>query len=100
MIFKDSEISRQPAPVDYTRIAIGDVGFIRRGRFHLLFSAGSPLGERQFGEDVPETFEQLTVGTPVRDEPRQPGCLCTTSVREIEAGLGATIPTALYVLRL
>ena len=93
-------ISRQPAPADYARIAIGDVGFIRRGRFHLLFSAGSPLGERELGEGVPTTFEQLTVGTPARDQPRLPGCLCTTTVREIGAGLGATIPTALYVPRL
>ena len=91
-------ISRQPAPADYGRIAIGDVGFIRRGRFHLLFSAGSPLGERELGKDVPATFEQLMVGEPVRDEPRQPGCFRTTTVREIEAELGATIPTALYVL--
>ena len=93
-------IYREPSPVNYTRIAIGDVGFIRRGQFHLLFSAGSPLGERQLGVDVPETFEQLTVGTLVRDKPRPPGCLCTTSVREVGAGRGATIPAALYVLRL
>ena len=50
------------------------------------------------GEDVPATFKQLTVGTPIRDQPRLPGCLCTTTVRGIGAGLGATIPTALYVL--
>ena len=102
MILKDLEstTSRQPAPVDHARIAIGDVGFIRDGRFHLLFSAGSPLGERELGEDVPTTFEQLTVGTAVRDQPRLPGCLCTTTVRGIGAGLGAAIPTTLYVLRL
>ena len=89
--------SRQPAPTNYTRITIGDVGFIRRGRFHLLFSAGSPLGERQRGEDVPTTFEELNVGTLVRDEPRRPGCLCTSTVRAVGAGLGATVSTTLYV---
>ena len=99
-MIRKTAASRQPSPVDYTRIAIGDVGFVRRGRFHLLFSAGSPLGERQLGEDVPTTFEKLTVGTPVRDQPRLPGCLCTTTVRGIGAGLGATIPTSLYVLHL
>ena len=97
---KKPATSRQPAPVDHARIAIGDVGFVRDGRFHLLFSAGSPLGERQLGEDVPTTFEQLKVGTLVRDEPRQPGYLCTATIREIKLGLDATIPTALYVLRL
>lgn len=92
--------SRQPAPVDYPRISIGDVGFIRGGQFHLLFSAGSPLGERVLGEDVPTTFEQLTVGEPVRGKPRPAGCLCTATVREIGERLGATLPTALYVLLL
>ena len=90
--------SRQPAPTDYTRITAGDVGFIRRGRFHLLFSAGSPLEKRRLGEDFPKTFEQLTVGTLVRDQPRLPGCLCTNTVRGVGVGLGATISTTLYVL--
>ena len=83
--------------MDCTRITVGDVGFIRRGRFHLLFSAGSPLGERRLGEDVPVTFEPLTVGTLVRDTPRRPGCLCTGTVRGVGAGLGASVSTTLYV---
>lgn len=88
--------SREPAPTrNYARISIGDVGFIRRGQFHLLFSAGSPLGGRQPGEDVPATFEELTVGDPVSGEPRLPGCLRTDTVREIGAGLGVTVSTAL-----
>ena len=86
--------------MDYTRITVGDVGFIRRGRFHLLFSAGSPLGERQLGEDVPVTFEELTVGKLRRDQPRVPGCLCTKTVRGVGAGLGASVSTTLCVLSL
>ena len=102
MVFKDSETAtpRQPAPVNYTCISIGDVGFIRKGRFHLLFSAGSPLGERVLGEDVPTTFEELNVGKLVQDEPRQAGCLFTTTVQRRGAGLDVTTPTALYVLPL
>jgi hypothetical protein len=89
---------REPAPTyNYGRINIGDVGFIRRGQFHLLFSAGSPLGERQLGEDVPVTFEELAVGTPVSGQPRLPGCLHTDTVREVGAGLGATASTTVYV---
>ena len=65
-----------------------------------MFSAGSPLGERQRGEDVPTTFEPLTVGNLVRGQPRIPGCLCTDTVREVGAGLGAAISTTLYVLSL
>ena len=65
-----------------------------------MFSAGSPLGDRQQGEDVPATFEPLTVGNLVRGQPRLPGCLCTDTVREVGAGLGAAISTTLYVLSL
>ena len=90
--------SREPAPTqNYTRINIGDVGFIRRGQFHLLFSAGSPLGERQLGDDVPVTFEELNVGTPVSSEPRRPGCLHTPTVRQVGTGLDVTGFTTLYV---
>lgn len=91
--------SREPAPThNYTRINIGDVGFIRRGQFHLLFSAVSPLGERQLGDDVPATFEELAVRTPVSGQPRLPCCLRTDTVREIGVGLSATVSSTLYVL--
>ena len=94
-------ISREPAPTrTYTRISIGDVGFIRRGQFHLLFSAGSPLGERKLGDDVPPTFEALSVGIPEPLQPRMPGCLRTDTVREIGAGLGTTVSHTPYVLSL
>jgi len=90
--------SREPAPThNYTRISIGDVGFIRRGQFHLLFSAGCPLGERQLGEDVPATFEELSIGTPVFGQPRLPICLRTDTVREVGVGVGATVSATLYV---
>ena len=86
---------REPAPTNYTRVDIGDVGFIRRGQFHLLFSAGSPLGERLLGEDVPATFEQLVVGNLVHGQPRTPGCLHTDTIKEVGAGLGDVSSTAL-----
>ena len=85
--FAGNAISRDPTPTrDYTRIEIGDVGFIDKGKFHLLFSAGSPLGERQRGYDVPRHFEPLDVGTPVSSEQRKPGCLRTPTVRHTGAG--------------
>jgi hypothetical protein len=86
--------SREPAPTaGYARIRVGDVGFIRRGQFHLLFSAGSSPE----GQDVPATFEQLNVGTPVTRQPRQPGCLCTNTVRQVEAAVSATVSGIPYV---
>ena len=55
------------------------------------------MGERQLGVDVPTAFEQLDVGTPETDEPRQPGCLHTSTVRPLGAGLVDTVLTTLYV---
>jgi hypothetical protein len=37
-------------------VKVGDVGFIRRGKFHCLFNALCPKGEQA---DVPEGYEQL-----------------------------------------
>ena len=89
---------REPAPTqNYPRIHVGDVGFIRRGQFHLLFSAGCPLGGRQLGYDVPDTFEELTVGTLVFGQPRVPGCLRTDTIRELGASVGVAVSTTLYV---
>jgi len=88
---------REPAPTQsYKRISLGDVGFIRRGQFHLLFSAACPLGERRLGIDVPSTFEELEAGSPALGQPRLPGCLRTDTVREIGASLGASIATVGY----
>ena len=49
----------------------------------MLFSAGSPLGGRELGVDVPRTFEQLVVGPILNTEPRSPGCLSAGAIREI-----------------
>ena len=84
--------SREPSPTDYTRIRIGDVGYIRRGQFNFLFSAAFPEG------DVPSASDPLIIGKTTFRQPRVPGCLRTDTVREIGAGLGATVPTPLYVL--
>ena len=74
----------EPAPLPYfERIQLGDVGYIVGGCFHLLFSAGRPLGERELGADVPRTFKQLFVGPTFNTQPRSPGCLSTNTVREI-----------------
>ena len=67
------------------------MGYVRRGRFYLLFSAGFPLGERQLGVDVPLTFEPLDVGTIDQTQPRLPGYLSTSTVRETGVGLGVSI---------
>ncbi|KAF9649188.1 hypothetical protein BDM02DRAFT_1945456 [Thelephora ganbajun] len=72
----------EPAPLSYFKcIQPGDVGYIRTGCFHLLFSAGCPLGERRLGIDVPLTFEKLDVGPIINRQPRAPGHLPTNSVR-------------------
>ena len=79
--------TREPSPLSsFKSIQIGDVGYIRTGCFHPLFSAGCPLGERKLGTDVPQTFKQLQVGVIVERAPLAPGCLCTDGVRATQVG--------------
>ena len=86
---------REPAPIySYKRVKLGDVGYIRRGRFHLLFSAGCPLGSRQLGADVPLTFKPLDVGHVIFGQPRLPGYLSTSTVKETGGGVGASVCAA------
>lgn len=86
---------REPGPIySYRRVKPGDVGYTRRGRFHLLFSAGIPLGSRGLGTDVPLTFEPLDIGPIVSGEVRPPGYLRTNTVREIGADLGGSVTVA------
>ena len=47
------------------------------------------MGERERGVDVPATFEPLNVGIPELRQPRQPGCLRTKTVRQVEADVDA-----------
>lgn len=92
---------REPTPIySYERIRLGDVGYIREGRFHLLFSAGEPLGTRVHGSDVPRTFEPLDVGRIIHGGVRSAGYLRTTTVREIGADIGASAAILWYDLRL
>ncbi|KAF9789175.1 hypothetical protein BJ322DRAFT_526146 [Thelephora terrestris] len=80
----------EPSPTSqHTRIRIGDVGFIREGRFHFMFSAALPRGNRTLGVDVPSTFVELTVrdGETQQDQPRAPGCVGAMTYRRVVAGL-------------
>jgi len=93
-----SSTTREPAPLDYfKRIQLGDVGYVRRGCFNRLFSAGCPLGERQLGVDVPPTFQPLSVGPIISTQPRLPGYLSTNTVQETGVGLGASMSAVPYV---
>jgi len=77
-------VIREPAPpTDVERIQPGDVGYILKGCFHLLFSAGRPLGGRELGVHVPRTFEKLHVGPIFNTQPRSPGYLSTDTIEEI-----------------
>ena len=97
-VFCLSVTAREPAPLDYfKRIQLGDVGYVRRGCFHVLFSAGCPLGERQLGVDVPPTFQPLSVGPIINTQPRLPGYLSTNTVQETGVGLGASMCAVPYV---
>ena len=91
-----SDISRrEPSPIySYRRVRPGDVGYTRRGRFHLLFSAGIPLGSRELGTDVPLTFVPLDIGPIISGEVRDPGYLRTNTVRQIGVDVGGSVAVA------
>ena len=97
---RDSVTFREPVSADNKPIRIGDVGFIRRGQFHLLFYAGSSLEEVQLGDDVPSKFSPLTIGKTAFRDPRPPDCLHSGAVEAYGAELGVTVPTPSYVLSL
>ena len=82
---------------DSDRIQLADVGYIRGGRFNLLFSAGEPLGDRKRGFDVPQTFEDLKVGKILVGLPRSPGYLSTRTIQELPAQLEARGPMYPFV---
>ena len=86
---------REPGPIySYKRVRLGDVGYTRRGRFHLLFSAGVPLGTRVPGTDVPRTFEPLDIGPIISGKTRPPGYLRTNTVRQIGVDVGGSVAVA------
>lgn len=90
--------AREPAPLNYfERVQLGDVGYVRRGCFHLLFSAGKLLGARQLGVNVPLTFQPLDVEPIVTLQPRLPGCLSTSTTQETGASLGTSVGIIPYV---
>ena len=74
------------------------MGFIRRGQFHLLFSA-SRSREKQLEREVPGSFVEIqpdfTETTPGKS--REPGCLRTDIVREFGAKIGVSVSAAMYV---
>ena len=93
-VVRNGRYLREPAPIySYKRVKLGDVGYTRRGRFHLLFSATCPLESCQLGVDVPHTFEPLDIGHVIFSQPRLPGYLCTDTVKEFGVGGGASVYT-------
>ena len=50
----------EPSPTElYTAVEVGDVGFIREGRFHRLFNALLPADHPSHNLGVPEYHEPL-----------------------------------------
>jgi len=89
---------RNPSPIySYNRVRLGDVGYICEGRFHLLFSAGIPLGSRVLGTDVPLTFEPLDVRPIIPDNVIQQPHLHPGTVRQIGTDIGGSAAVSLCV---
>ena len=91
--------SREPSPAEtYTRISLGDVGFIRRGQFHRLFSAGRRVEDQERGNRVPRAFEILPTES---TSTRQPLSLDihTDTIRETGASVGVSVSPALLCVQ-
>ena len=89
----DPAICREPSPIveQYPCISIGDVGFLRNGQFHLLFSAARPLDDREEGVHVPQGFQQLILKKPPVPRDRlPPQSFDSTTIRKFEVNLGGT----------
>ena len=89
--------SRQPSPTrTYERVNIGDVGFIREGRFYLLFSAIHSR-RKQRGRKLPDSFEKMQWDKNTDTAPyefRDPGCLHVGATKMIGMRTGVSSPAA------
>ena len=87
--------------MNYERISIGDVGFIRDGQFLLLFSAGRTREEQPAVTEFPDYFEPMEPGATVASstEPMLPGNLHTDTVEQfkLDGKIGLPASTNLYV---
>ena len=96
----DPAIYREPSPIvdQYSCISIGDVGFLRNGQFHLLFSAARPPDNWEEGVHVPEGFQKLILIQPlVPRDPLSPQSFRSKTVRRVKAGLGTKESTSMCV---
>ena len=89
--------AREPSPIrgSFGRVNVGDVGYVRRGRFHLLFSAGCKPANMGRGVNA---FEPLTIGSTIYSQPRPPGYLYTGVARETRPGPIESVDTDPCVL--
>jgi hypothetical protein len=70
-------------------VQIGDLGYVQRGHFTLIFNVTGPLGGRTPGEDVPLDFvETEPLGPVQRGQPREPGPIYSRSIRREGASAG------------
>jgi len=71
-----------PRPAEPDKpVKIGDVGFMRMGKFHRLFNALSPEGEQV--QQVPSGFQQLVPKSPhrVSESYLNRGRYCSNGIR-------------------
>lgn len=83
---------RQPAPLhNYDKVEIGDVGYLKDGQFHLLFSAGRSCGSRSLGEDVPRNFIPIETQPIFSLQPRSPQILPSQKMSVKDGHVGVSL---------
>ncbi|KAH9025502.1 hypothetical protein EDB85DRAFT_2149706 [Lactarius pseudohatsudake] len=64
----------------YPAVEVGDVGYIRKGRFHRLFNVLLPANHPSHRKGVPEYHEQLDIEDHIINGTLSPHSFCSTSV--------------------
>lgn len=81
-----------PEPEKSGEVLIGDVGFVREGRFRRLFNAMRPSDDPVNGGRVPEGFQQLVLYADMvetLDTYLPPSAISSESTILLEGALGA-----------
>ncbi|KAF8589934.1 hypothetical protein K439DRAFT_1303893, partial [Ramaria rubella] len=80
----------EPAPQEYDKVNIADVGYVRQGCFHRLFNAALSADHAANKDGVPRDFIPLDLGrssTTIWRQPRVPRALHTQNINAKGAGI-------------
>jgi hypothetical protein len=81
----------------YDRVSVGDVGFIREGRFNRLFNILLSGNDESHELGVPDSFETIIIPSRNTIGTLRSGKYCSSSVREARMAIGAQIAACVII---